>query len=201
MAANLVISVLGVCDLATLHVLQGPDKGRTYQAPDEPVIIGRSSDQIHLTDNSASRRHAEIRPANGAWILIDLNSSNGTYLNGQRIVTPSPLKHGDQIKVGTTLLAFSGQDHVESFTGAQMIRDLVDLDLTDTPGGSSILSAVDASEDSVILQPPETADAVAAWHVVYKIAETIGTIEDIKRGEYRIAVSLRYEGDSVSFAT
>ncbi len=187
MAANLVISLLGVCDLATLHVLQGPDKGRTYQTPDEPAIIGRLSDQIHLTDNSASRRHAEIRPANGAWILIDLNSSNGTYLNGQRIVTPSQLKHGDQIKVGSTLLVFSGQDHVESFTGAQMIRDLVDLDLTNTPGSSSILSAVDASEDSVILQPPETADAVAAWHVVYKIAETIGTIESVEAFLERVA--------------
>ena len=166
--------------MPTLYVLQGPDKGRTYQTPDEPAVIGRSSDHIQLTDNSTSRRHAEIRPANDAWILVDLHSSNGTYLNGQRIVAPTELKHGDQIKVGSTLLVFSGLEHVESFTGAQMISDLVDLDLSIPSGGSSILSVVDASAESVILQPPETADAVAAWNVVYKIAEMIGTIESVE---------------------
>jgi signal transduction histidine kinase len=166
--------------LPSLYVLQGPDKGRTYQTPDEPVILGRSSDQVPLTDNSASRRHAELRPINGAWVLVDLNSSNGTYLNGQRIVSPTEVRHGDQIKVGSTLLVFSGQEDIESFSGAQVIRDLVDLDLSYTSGGSSILSAVDASQESVILQPPETADAVAAWNVVYKIAETIGTSESVE---------------------
>lgn len=166
--------------MATLHVLQGPDKGRTYQTSDEPAIIGRSSDQIHLSDNSASRRHAEIRPSNGSWILEDLQSSNGTYLNGQRVISPTALKHGDQIKVGSTLLVFSGQEHVEGFSGAQTIRDLVDFDMSGAKGGSSILAAIDASADSVILQPPETADAVAAWNLVYKVAETIGTIDSVE---------------------
>jgi signal transduction histidine kinase len=166
--------------LPTLYVLQGPDKGRTYETPTESAIIGRSSYQIQLSDNSASRRHAEIRPHNDSWLLLDLNSSNGTYLNGQRIVSPTELKHGDQIKVGSTLLVFTGQEDVEHFSGAQMIRDLVDLDMSSASGGSSILSAVDASEESVILQPPETADAVAAWNVVYKIAEMIGTLESVE---------------------
>lgn len=175
--ANPVNSDSGAITLPSLYVLQGPDKGRTYQTLDEPAVIGRSSDQIPLADNSASRRHAEIRPANGAWVLADLNSANGTYLNGQRIVTPAELHHGDQIKVGSTLLVFSGQEDVESFSGARVIQDHFDLDLSASPGGSSILSAVDASEESVILQPPETADAVAAWNVVYNVAEMIGTME------------------------
>jgi signal transduction histidine kinase len=170
-----------------LHVLQGPDKGRTYQTPDEPAVIGRSSDQIHLSDHSASRRHAEIRPNNGAWMLLDLNSSNGTYLNGQRVVSPTVLKHGDQIRVGSTLLVFTGQEHVESFSGPHMIRDMVDFDLSASKGESSILTAVDASEDSVILQPPETADAVVAWNVVYKIAESIGAIESVEAFLERVA--------------
>lgn len=166
--------------MPTLYVLQGPDKGRTYHTADEPAVIGRSSDQIPLTDNSSSRWHAEIRPENGSWILSDLESSNGTYLNGKRIAAPSKLKHGDQIKVGSTLLVFSGKEQVESVTGLQAIRDKVDLDLQSAAGGSSILSAIDASEESVILQTPETADAVAAWNVIYKIAEMIGTIESVE---------------------
>lgn len=173
--------------MPTLLVLQGPDKGRTYQTPDEPAVIGRSSDQIHLSDHTASRRHAEIRPDNGSWLLVDLNSSNGTYLNGQRVVNPTVLRHGDQIKVGSTLLVFTGQEHVEAFSGPDMIRDLVDFDLSPTKGGSSILTSVDASEDSVILQPPETADAVVAWNVVYKIADVIGTIESVDAFLERVA--------------
>lgn len=165
--------------MPTLHVLQGPDKGRTYRTPDEPAVIGRTSDQIHLSDHSASRRHAEIRPVNGDWVLVDLNSSNGTYLNGQRLVSPTALKHGDQIKVGGTVLVFTGKEDVEGFTGAQVIRDLVDVDMSSGRGESSILSVVDAG-DSVILQPPETADAVIAWNVVYKIAETIGSITTVE---------------------
>ncbi|MFQ5414001.1 MAG: ATP-binding protein [Phycisphaerae bacterium] len=165
--------------MATLHVLQGPDKGRTYPSFDEAVVIGRHSDQITLTDDSASRRHAELHPNCNSWILTDLNSSNGTYVNGRRLVSPTPLKHGDQIKVGCSLLVFSGQDAVEGFAGPHGVRDLVDLERGDGDTGSSILSAVAASDDSVILQPPETADAVAAWNVVYKIAEMIGTIESV----------------------
>jgi signal transduction histidine kinase len=142
-------------------------------------LIGRSSDQIHLTDHGASRRHAEIRPANGSWVLVDLNSSNGTYLNGQRVVSPIALKHGDQIKVGSTVLVFSGKEEIEGYSGAQVIRDLLDVDMSSGNGESSILTAVDASEDSVILQPPETADAVVAWNVIFKVAETIGSITSV----------------------
>ncbi len=176
--------------MPTLHVLQGPDKGRTYHTSSEPFVIGRSSEQIPLTDNSASRRHAEVRPSNGTWVLVDLNSSNGTYLNGQRIVAPTELKHGDQVKIGSTLLVFSGQEHVDSFTGARLIRDQVDLELNSPSGGSSILSSVDASQESVILQPPETADAVAAWNVVYKIAELIGTFDSVDAFLDRVAETL-----------
>lgn len=160
--------------MPTLHVLQGPDKGRTYQTPDEPAVIGRQTEHIQLSDYSTSRHHAEIRPQNGAWILVDLNSSNGTFLNGQRIVNPTPIKHGDQIKVGTSLLVFSGDQNPGGFPASATIRDLVDLDMSGGAGGSSILSAINGSEESVILQPPETADAVAAWNVIYKVAEIIG---------------------------
>ena len=91
--------------MPTLHVLQGPDKGRTYETPNEPAIIGRSSDQIHLSDHSASRRHAEIRPSNGAWVLVDLNSSNGTFVNRIRVAPgeKKPLRNGDYIQTGNVL--------------------------------------------------------------------------------------------------
>ena len=171
----------------TLFVLQGPDKGRTYHAPAEPSIIGRTSDQIQLTDDGASRRHAELRFENGSWMLSDLNSSNGTYVNGQRIVAPTELKHGDQIRVGSSVLVFGGHEHARGFSGVDAIRDEVDLDLSSPAGGASILSAVDASQESVILQAPETADAVAAWNVVYNVAELIGVVDSAEALLERVA--------------
>ncbi len=144
---------------------------------EEPVVIGRLSDQMQLSDNASSREHAEIFPQNGAWLIKDLQSSNGTFINGQRINSPKTLKHGDQIKIGTTLIVFGGDDQIQSVHGARAIRDLVQLDVTNPLGGSSILAAVNAAEESVILQTPETADAVTAWHVVQKVAEMVGSVE------------------------
>ncbi len=177
----------GAITVPTLHVLQGPDKGRTYETPNEPALIGRHSDQIQLSDDGASRHHAEIRPDNGDWILEDLNSSNGTFLNGQRIVGPTPLNHGDQIKLGTTLMVFSGEGEGGTASGGKAVPDLVDLEMGPAAGGSSILSAVNGSEESVILQSPETADAVAAWNVVYKVAEMIGSVEAVDPFLERVA--------------
>ncbi len=166
--------------MPTVHVLQGPDKGHTYIATDGPTIIGRRAGQISLSDHSASRRHAEIRPDNGAWVLRDLNSSNGTFLNGQRIVTPAALKQGDHIRIGGTVLVFGAGGNEPGTPATQPIHDLVDVDLGGASGGSSILASVDASEESVLLEPPETAEAVAAWHVVYRVAAKIGTTASVE---------------------
>ena len=173
--------------MPTLHILQGPDKGRTFHTGNEPQLIGRSSDQISLSDNGASRRHAELRQASGSWVLVDLNSSNGTYLNGQRIFSPTPLKHGDQIRVGASLMVFAGHDTDADLTDPLRLADLVDLDGENKAVDSSILSAMGASEESVILQPPEAADAVAAWNIVYKLAEMIGTVESVEAFLERVA--------------
>ena len=62
--------------------------------------IGRSSAcQIVLGDDTVSRRHAELRYADGRWLLRDLGSSNGTYVNG-RLVTEAEVRRGDVIHLG-----------------------------------------------------------------------------------------------------
>ncbi len=96
--------------MPVLNVLQGPDKGRKYHTHEEPTVIGRSSDQVHLSDHSASRQHAELRPSNDHWQILDLNSSNGTFVNGQRVVSPTDIKDGDQIRVGVTGRLESGAE-------------------------------------------------------------------------------------------
>jgi hypothetical protein len=64
------------------------------------VVIGRSSAcQIVLGDDTVSRRHAELRYDDGRWMLRDLGSSNGTYVNG-RLVTEAEVRAGDVVHLG-----------------------------------------------------------------------------------------------------
>ncbi len=70
-------------------------------------VLGRSRDcDVVLSDQNVSRRHAEVRPSGGAWIVKDLGSTNGVKVNGRRIQGPQSLKRGDTIRLGTSEIAF-----------------------------------------------------------------------------------------------
>ena len=103
--------------MLTLLVLQGPDKGRRFELPDETALIGRESRQLPISDNTVSRRHAELIPAEGTWILRDLGSANGSYVNGTRVENRYILKLGDQIRVGRTLMVFGSQPGMSRSSG------------------------------------------------------------------------------------
>ncbi|HXF43419.1 MAG TPA: FHA domain-containing protein [Pyrinomonadaceae bacterium] len=79
--------------------------GREYRFDKPAIVFGRNAAECDIAFESdrfpmVSRRHAEIRFANGVWLLVDNNSSYGTYLNGNRITT-SQIKAGDRIQFGT----------------------------------------------------------------------------------------------------
>lgn len=163
--------------MATLLVLQGPDKGRTFRTLNEPAILGRESDQIPLSDRTVSRHHATLRPENGAWVLQDLKSANGTYVNGIRIKDNVRLKHGDQIKVGGTLIVYTGDQSTEKLSGSRIPTDMIDLDASNANMDSAILASV-RSEDSLIIAGPEVAEAARAWKVMSELTSAIGAIID-----------------------
>lgn len=75
---------------------------------DQPVIrIGRGENMDVVIDNvSVSRRQAEIRDENGTWVLRDLGSSNGTFLNGRRMTADQLLRPGDEISFGKFSIFF-----------------------------------------------------------------------------------------------
>jgi serine phosphatase RsbU (regulator of sigma subunit) len=76
------------------------------------VSIGRASDcSIPIKDRYLSRRHAEIIALNGSWMLKDLGSANGTYLNGSRVEQDQQLKTGDRIRLGDTEIVFEAAEH------------------------------------------------------------------------------------------
>jgi len=170
----------GSCDrnetVATLTVLQGPDKGRVFRTGPGLSPIGRTSDIIPLTDHTVSRRHAELRPDNGRWLLVDLNSVNGTYLNGQRVGQPVALKHGDQIRIGATLLVYGGDDKTPDGERLLPSRDMVDLDLAGRQIDASIISRAPSSDDSVVIVDEHAVGAVRSWRVMQGLIQAIGSI-------------------------
>lgn len=80
--------------------------GQRVPLSDAVVTVGRHSDStIVLGDPNASRRHAEVRPVEGGFTVVDLASTNGTQVNGVR-VTERALENGDQIVFGATPVTF-----------------------------------------------------------------------------------------------
>lgn len=89
-----------------LEIREGPLAGKVFMLEGSPVVLGRrDSCDIVLPDESVSRRHARLEPRKEGWLITDLNSSNGTFVNGVRIRTAS-LSPGDTVKLGATLCAF-----------------------------------------------------------------------------------------------
>jgi hypothetical protein len=81
--------------------------GERVSLGDRPMVIGRQSD-CHLTlhDQNVSRRHAEIRPGRGGYVIADLGSTNGTMVNGTRIGGEQRLRDGDILGFGSTYVRF-----------------------------------------------------------------------------------------------
>jgi adenylate cyclase len=71
------------------------------------TVIGRGpSATLRLSDREVSRKHSQIDRDGESWLLRDLGSSNGTYLNGFRLLAPAKLKEGDEVMVGSSRLRF-----------------------------------------------------------------------------------------------
>lgn len=163
--------------MLTLLVIQGPDKGRRFELPDSPAFCGRDSRSLPVTDNTVSRRHFEIFPADGSWVLKDLGSANGTYVNGGRVTELRQLKLGDQIRVGRTIMVFGAQPGVSRVSGQQ-----VSLAGEEAGMDSSIMHAIPSNEDSMVLAVPEpAAAAVSNLRVLYQLSAALGTGFDLQQ--------------------
>jgi hypothetical protein len=83
-----------------------PSGARVYVG-EAPVVIGRLPEcAVSVNDSNISRRHAEVRATPTAYVVVDLNSTNGTMVNGIRIADEHRLRDGDIISVGATHLRF-----------------------------------------------------------------------------------------------
>jgi len=88
--------------------------GRRHVMGAEPITLGRGSENtVVLENDSVSRRHARIEVSGGHYSLIDLGSTNGTYVNDE-MASEAQLRRGDQIKVGETIFKYLSGSDVEA---------------------------------------------------------------------------------------
>jgi hypothetical protein len=88
-----------------LFVTEGALAGTALGLTDQQITIGRADDAtLVLADDYASTRHARLFPQDGQWLVEDLGSTNGTYLDRQKVTAPTPVPIGVPIRIGKTVM-------------------------------------------------------------------------------------------------
>jgi two-component system, NtrC family, sensor kinase len=157
---------------ATLLVIQGVDQGTRFELDATVMGLGRGvQNAIRLHDTEASRAHARLKLVEGKFVLTDLNSSNGTYVNGAPVQSRE-LIHGDEIQLGRTVLLFAdGAVRDES----KLVADRVDLlNEQDAHDRSSIVEHATVPEGPSLTQlaaDVPRARTLANLQVLYRITE------------------------------
>ncbi len=158
--------------MLTLTVIQGPDKGRRFDLPDnEPQQIGRSSESLPLSDQTISRRHCELTPDEGKWFILDLNSANGTYVNGIRVTDRRLLQPGDQIRTGMSLFLFGEEPKHKDDSGIRVVsKDQMEV---------NVERIAASSDDSMIMAVPNPNEAAALQlRAIYELTALVGSVTD-----------------------
>lgn len=121
----------------TFQVIDGIDKGRVYRELPTPVTIGREEGNLlRLNDERVSRYHAKVQFDSGEVILTDLESTNGTRVNGN-VITIRRLRPGDRVGVGRSLLLFGNE--------TEIVARLAMLSGVTAPGGVQDENSVSAT--------------------------------------------------------
>jgi pSer/pThr/pTyr-binding forkhead associated (FHA) protein len=86
----------------SLIVVQGPVPNQVFQVNKPSITIGRHSENdIHIEDKEISRLHARLRRTGNDWMIEDIKSRNGVWVNNRQITSPTILQDGDTISLGS----------------------------------------------------------------------------------------------------
>jgi two-component system, cell cycle response regulator len=109
----------------------GTGMGTRYTLADTPVVLGRGNDcDIRINDHSVSRRHARIQPGADGYYAVDLQSTNGTFVNDQP-ASMYKLRDGDYLRVGNCIYRYLAGGNVESEYHEEIYRLTIIDALTD----------------------------------------------------------------------
>ncbi|MCE9565177.1 MAG: FHA domain-containing protein [Planctomycetes bacterium] len=169
-----------------LIVLRGVDEGKQFDLTGSPITVGRhSSNEVALHDTQISRRHLELRAVGNGYQLFDLGSGNGTLLNG-RTIQEAPLRSGDTISVGQSVLMYTAARNDSAESGndlTERVRLVPSADNMNFP--SAVVRTISADIGSQILSRPNTASTdwlrtrLASLAALYETAEAVSHILDV----------------------
>jgi pSer/pThr/pTyr-binding forkhead associated (FHA) protein len=126
----------------TFQVLEGIDKGRVFRDLPTPLTIGREEGNIlRLNDERVSRFHAKVQVDSEDFILTDLESTNGTRVNGT-VVQIRRLRFGDRVSVGRSLLLFGSNEEI-----AVRMANVEGAGMHPFPGPTTGAGAISAQSD------------------------------------------------------
>lgn len=148
----------------TLRIIDGADRGRVFEALTPPVTIGREEgNTIQLNDDRVSRYHVKIQEDREKFVLVDLESTNGTLVNGEETQIRL-LKFGDMITIGRTVIIFGSRDEI-----AERLAELRDkIPKEGSPEKSQLLEEL---ENGVSL------DFELSWSKHPELQSTLHTLE------------------------
>lgn len=155
--------------MARLRVVSGPAAGKTVDIEEE-VVIGREDADLDIDDEELSRRHAVVRRHANRLQVEDLGSTNGTFVDGNRIAEPTLLGGGAEIKIGTTVLVVEGVLPVGSSESGRELGDVRNVTRVSPAVGSTQAAAAPSAPPSstpVTAQPAAQAQPtqpVAPFH-------------------------------------
>jgi hypothetical protein len=146
----------------TIQVIEGLERGQVYSALVPPVSIGREDDNlVRLNDERVSRFHAKLQEDGDRIILTDLDSTNGTRVNGHP-VQMRVMQIGDQVSVGRCLLIFGSRDQIAARLEGQPSRNVAGSDaganLTIEVSAESWESSDHLEEPIALEEPSDSAD-------------------------------------------
>ena len=131
-------------DACVVHIYPtGPGMGARYALTDSPMVIGRGNDcDIRINDHSVSRRHARIQPGADGYYAVDLQSTNGTFVNDVP-ASICKLKDGDYLRVGNCIYRFLAGGNVEAEYHEEIYRLTIIDALTDIHNKRYLLEFLD----------------------------------------------------------
>ncbi len=98
--------------LVTLRILDGSDRGRTFEELPTPITIGREDgNTIQLNDDRVSRYHVKIQEDRDKVVMVDLESTNGTLVNGET-VQMRILRYGDMMTIGRSVILYGSREQI-----------------------------------------------------------------------------------------
>jgi diguanylate cyclase (GGDEF)-like protein len=131
-------------DACVVHIYPtGPGMGTRYALADTPMVLGRGNDcDIRINDHSVSRRHARIQPGADGYYAVDLQSTNGTFVNDIP-ASICKLRDGDYLRVGNCIYRFLAGGNVEAEYHEEIYRLTIIDALTDAYNKRYLLEFLD----------------------------------------------------------